>query len=133
VRSQNTLTCLRPSGTQVAERAAGIAGKFKVIRTELGSTTMDLREFVCSQLEEASSFSFRPETKSPTIRGVELKDDGYLPQYPEQGLLLVVDELDYLRTRKDQELFSTSPFWGKSEKFAKIPLPFHRWVAGDAV
>jgi len=78
-----------------------IAGKFRVIRTELG-TTMDLREFVCSQLEEASSFSF-PETKSPTIRVLLKMMAIFHKQYPEQGLLLVVDELlDYLRTRKDQ-------------------------------
>ena len=37
----------------VAEAAFQIAGKFKVVRTELGSTTMDFREFICSQLEEA--------------------------------------------------------------------------------
>jgi len=37
----------------VAEAAVQIAGKFQVVRTELGSTTMDFREFVCSQLEEA--------------------------------------------------------------------------------
>ncbi|GAA6620821.1 hypothetical protein NUACC26_066390 [Scytonema sp. NUACC26] len=40
---------------QVAQSAAGIAGKFKVLRTELGSTTMDLRDFVCVQLEQALS------------------------------------------------------------------------------
>ena len=33
--------------------ARRIAGRFKVARTELGATTMDFREFVCSQLEEA--------------------------------------------------------------------------------
>ncbi len=37
----------------VGEAAAQVVGKFKVVRTELGSTTMDFREFVCSQLEEA--------------------------------------------------------------------------------
>src|SRR5687767_7292686 len=42
---------LRHPGVQAAAQA--IAGKFKVIRTELGATTMDLRTFVCSQLEQA--------------------------------------------------------------------------------
>ena len=37
----------------VADAARRIAGRFKVARTELGATTMDFREFVCSQLEEA--------------------------------------------------------------------------------
>jgi len=40
-------------------------------------------------------------------------------QYPDQGLLLVVDELlDYLRTRKDQALILDLTFLRKSE-FAK--------------
>src|SRR5947209_157049 len=37
----------------VAQAAVAIAGKFKVIRTEIGSTTMDLRTFVVTQLEES--------------------------------------------------------------------------------
>lgn len=37
----------------VSDAAQRIAGRFKVARTELGATTMDFREFVCSQLEEA--------------------------------------------------------------------------------
>jgi hypothetical protein len=37
----------------VARAADAIAGRFKVIRTEIGSTTMDLRTFVCSTLEQA--------------------------------------------------------------------------------
>jgi len=35
----------------VADAAQRITGKFKVACTELGATTMDFREFVCSQLE----------------------------------------------------------------------------------
>ena len=95
----------------VAAAAGAIAGKFKVIRTELGSTTMDFREFVCSQLEESLfemgvSYQFPAQDEIPNHKGAF----GNLMQafreaYPDQGLLLVVDELlDYLRTRKDQEL-----------------------------
>ncbi len=40
---------------RVAKEATEIAGKFKVVRTEIGAVTMDFREFVCSQLEEALS------------------------------------------------------------------------------
>jgi hypothetical protein len=85
-----------------------IAGKFKVIRTEFGSTTMDMREFVCSELEEALSdwgidFQFPPRDKIPNHKGIfEEMMLAFHEQYPDKGLLLVVDELlDYLRTRKD--------------------------------
>lgn len=95
---------------QVVESAAPIAGRFKVVRTELGSTTMDFREFVCSQLEEALSgwgipFRFPPRHKIPNHKGAfEDMMAGFHEQYPDHGLLLVVDELlDYLRTRRDQE------------------------------
>ena len=54
--------------------ARRIAGRFKVARTELGATTMDFREFVCSQLEEALAtwgveYQFPSETPSRTTSG----------------------------------------------------------------
>lgn len=96
---------------QVAESARPIAGKFKVIRIELGSTTMDLREVVCSQLEAALldwgiEFQFPSRDTIPNHKGV-FEDMMVLfhTQFPDQGLLFVVDELlDYLRSRKDQAL-----------------------------
>jgi len=36
----------------VAKKSEVIAGKFKVIRTEIGSTTMSLRNIICAELEE---------------------------------------------------------------------------------
>ena len=67
----------------VAEAAVQIAGKFKVIRTELGSTTMDFREFVCSQLEEALAgwniaYRFPARDKIPP-QGRVRRSDGGLP------------------------------------------------------
>jgi predicted ATPase len=95
----------------VAEGAARIAGRFKVLRTELGSTTMDLREFVCSQLEEylssiGLSFSFPERNKLPNHKvAFEGMMALFHDRFPDHGLLFVVDELlDFLRTRKDQEL-----------------------------
>lgn len=97
---------------QVAESARPIAGKFKVIRIELGSTTMDLREVVCSQLE-AALLNWGIEFQFP-LRDTISNHKGafedmmalFQEQFPEQGLLFVVDELlDYLRSRKDQALF----------------------------
>jgi len=96
---------------QVANSAVGVAGRFKVVRTELGSTTMDFREFVCSQLEETLSawgiaYRFPPRDKIPNHKGAfEDMMASFHEQYPDHGLLLVVDELlDYLRTRRDHEL-----------------------------
>ncbi len=95
----------------IAKSVASIAGKFKVIRIEIGSTTMDLREFICSQLEAALfnwgiNFQFPNRDKIPNHKGVfEDMMTEFQQHYPDQGLLLVIDEmLDYLRTRKDQEL-----------------------------
>lgn len=95
----------------VADAARKIAGKFKVARTELGSTTMDFREFVCSQLEEALAdwgveYRFPAQDKIPNHkRAFEDMMAAFHGRFPDQGLLLVVDELlDYLKSRKDQEL-----------------------------
>lgn len=95
----------------VATVATKIGGRFKVVRTEIGSTTMSLREILVSELEEhlasmGVSYSFPPADKVPNNkRSFEEMMTAFHQKYPEQGLLLVVDELlDYLRTRKDQEL-----------------------------
>ncbi|MDK2922243.1 MAG: hypothetical protein PWR24_1800, partial [Desulfonauticus sp.] len=37
---------------QVAQAARAIAGKFKVVRTEIGATTMSLRDILVGELEE---------------------------------------------------------------------------------
>ncbi len=120
---------------QLAQSAAAIAGKFKVIRTELGSTTMDLREFVCSQLEEALfdwgiEFQFPARDKIPNHKGVfEDMMAAFQQQFPDLGLLLVVDEmLDYLRTRKDQELILDLTFLREIGEVCKN-LKF-RFIAG---
>jgi hypothetical protein len=95
----------------VRESAATLAGRFKVIRTEIGSTTMPLREIVAAVLEDGLSemgvtFAFpdlseRHENKSVFIEMMA----AFESTHPDHGLLLVIDELlDYLRTRKDQEL-----------------------------
>lgn len=95
----------------VAHAARRISGRFKVVRTELGSTTMDLREFVCSQLERGLAdlgvqYSFPPRHTIPNHKGAfEDMMAAFAAVYPDQGLLLVVDELlDFLRSRHDQEL-----------------------------
>lgn len=95
----------------VAEAARTIAGKFKVIRTEIGSTTMSLRNIICAELEEhlgGMGIEYRfPDADKVTNNKDPLIEmmNAFQEHYPDHGLLLVVDELlDYLRTRKDQDL-----------------------------
>ncbi len=96
---------------EVAEAARAIAGKFQVVRTELGATTMGFRDFVCTRLEQALegwgiAFRFPAADRIPNHkRAFERLMAAFHRKFPDHGLLLVVDELlDYLRSRKDQAL-----------------------------
>ncbi|NQV69351.1 MAG: ATP-binding protein, partial [Pseudohongiella sp.] len=96
---------------EVQDAAKQIAGRFKVIRTEIGATTMSLRDILVAELEENLDkldvdYVF-PDANTITSHKRAFEDmmSKFGEVYPEQGLLLVVDELlDYLRTRKDQEI-----------------------------
>lgn len=99
------------SNPAVKDRLKDIEGQFKVIRCEIGSTTMGLREIILGNLENGLS-EMGIEIHFPKSSEVSNNKDSLLDMmekfnevYPEKGLLLVVDELlDYLRGRKDQEL-----------------------------
>ena len=96
---------------KVADSAALIAGRFKVIRTEIGATTMSLRDILVAELEEhlanlGITYTF-PEMSQLTNnkRAFQEMMVAFHEHYPDHGLLLLVDELlDYLRSRRDQEL-----------------------------
>lgn len=95
----------------VRAAASQIAGRFKVIRTEIGATTMCLRDILVAELEEhLEKFGVEyvfPEADTITSHKRAFEDmmAKFAEIFPDHGLLLVVDELlDYLRTRKDQEL-----------------------------
>ncbi|MDE0031204.1 MAG: DUF6079 family protein [Deltaproteobacteria bacterium] len=97
--------------TCVRDATSRIAGRFKVIRTEIGATTMSLRDILVAELEEnleklGVEYVFSEAgTITSHKRAFEDMMAKFGEAYPEHGLLLVVDELlDYLRTRKDQEL-----------------------------
>ena len=99
------------SNPKVAEHASSVAGRFKVVRTEIGATTMSLRDIVVSELEEhldalGVSVAFPSAADvSGSKRAFEEMMTAFHEAYPDHGLLLVVDELlDYLRSRRDQEL-----------------------------
>lgn len=95
----------------VRDTAGQIAGRFKVIRTEVGATTMSLRDILVAELEEhldrlGVEYTF-PDAGTITSHKRAFEDmmARFGEVFPDHGLLLVVDELlDYLRTRKDQEL-----------------------------
>jgi hypothetical protein len=96
---------------KVRAAATAIAGKFKVIRLEIGSTEMSLREIITGHLEEklaewGVNFQFPPADKIRENKtALEAMMDAFHKKFPKHGLLLVVDELlDYLRTRKDHAL-----------------------------
>ncbi|HMP80289.1 MAG TPA: DUF6079 family protein, partial [Pirellulaceae bacterium] len=95
----------------VRKAAKKIGGRFKVIRTEIGATTMSLRDILVAELEEyleksGVAFVFPDAgTISSHKRAFEDMMEEFGKKFPDHGLLLVVDELlDFLRTRKDQEL-----------------------------
>jgi predicted ATPase len=96
---------------QVAKSVSPIAGKFKVVRSEIGATTMSLRDILIAELEEHMA-TLGVDYRFPAISAVashkpafEEMMGAFHAQYPHHGLLVVVDELlDYLRTRTDQAL-----------------------------
>lgn len=102
-------TCL--NNAKVADAAKQISGRFKVVRTEIGATTMSLRDILVAELEEhlaqmgvSYNFPFINQVAS-NKRAFEEMMTLFHEVFPDHGLLLVVDELlDYLRARRDQEL-----------------------------
>lgn len=95
----------------VVQAVQPIVGQFKVIRSEIGSTRMSLRDIVCEELEDhlndmGVSFTFPPAEKVRNNKdALTAMMSKFHEQYPNLGLLMLVDELlDYLRTRNDQEL-----------------------------
>ena len=119
----------------VRDAANQIAGRFKVIRTEIGATTMSLRDIVVAELEEhleklGVEYVF-PEADTIANHKMAFEDmmAKFAEVFPEHGLLLVVDELlDYLRTRKDQELILDLNFLRETGEVCK-DLRF-RFMAG---
>jgi hypothetical protein len=119
----------------VASAAAKISGRFKVVRTEIGATTMSLRDILVAELEEhlagiGVSYSFPPADRiANNKRAFEEMMAAFHQEYPDHGLLLAVDELlDYLRTRKDQELILDLNFLREIGEVCK-DLRF-RFIAG---
>jgi hypothetical protein len=96
---------------RVRTEAEAIAGRFKVVRVELGGVTGSLRDILLRELEIAleewgTPYRFPPADELTNNKDVILEAvSRFRERYPEQGILLVVDELlDFLRSRQDQQI-----------------------------
>ena len=127
------VACL--SDPEVARAADRIAGRFKVARAEIGSTVMPLRDILVGEIEETLaglgvhySFPGAAEVSTNKVAFEEMMA-AFHQRYPDHGFLLVVDEmLDYLRSRKDQELVLDLSFLREIGEVCK-DLRF-RFIAG---
>ena len=99
------------TNTAVGDKAESIAGRFQVVRAEIGSTTMSLRDIICATLEDRLS-EFGVTYQFPSASDVTNNKDPFIEmmgafekEHPTKGLLLVLDELlDFLRTRDEHSL-----------------------------
>lgn len=94
-----------------AEDAKCVAGKFEVLRIEIGSSTMPLRKIILSKVQEdfkARGLAFKFPEASEIVNNRDTLNEMmaiFASKYVGKGYLIVVDELlDYLSGRKDQEL-----------------------------
>lgn len=96
----------------VANGLKGIAGQFKVVRQETWATERHLRDVVLNDLERqlgvlGVEYHFPPMDQATSSNKQLLIDMmvKFNQQYPEQGLLVALDELlDFLRARNDRQL-----------------------------
>lgn len=129
------LTDLLRNKSVAAQASATIAGQFKVLRIEIGTTEMSLREILTAEIEEylaeiGVEYTF---PSAQEVTGYKVAFENMLGEfkktYPEQGLLIVVDELlDYLRTRRDQALILDLSFL---REIGEVSRDLHfRFIAG---
>ena len=95
----------------VREAAAPVAGRYRVIRAEIGATSMGLRDIITTELTDGLrrlgvDFEFPDLSKvTNTKRSLEEMMAAFEAVHGGQGLLFVLDEmLDYLASRRDNEL-----------------------------
>src|SRR6185437_822170 len=87
-----TLALIR--NQSVATSAQRIAGKFKVIRTEIGAVTMSLRDILTAEIEEhlaklGVTYTFPSASDVPNNkRAFEQMMGRFYEKYPDQGLLV---------------------------------------------
>ena len=96
---------------KVADAVTSIAGRFKVLRLEVGGLEMPLRQIITQQLERfleklGISYAFPPADQELNNKAsFEEMMAAFNEKFPDQGVLLVIDEfLEYLQSRRDHEL-----------------------------
>lgn len=117
---------------EVQKAAKTIAGKFKVLRVEIGGVTASLRDILLGELEEAlkkwkTPYKFPPADKITNNKNSIIEAVAKFQEtYPDHGILLVVDELlDYLRTREQRALILDLGFLRElGEVAASTPFRF---------
>lgn len=112
--------------SDTAAAAATIAGKFKVVRVEIGAVQMGLRDILTTELTEGLSklgvnYEFPPLDKiTNNKKPLQEMMAAFEAAFPDHGLLLVVDELlDFLRTRKDSEIILDLGFLREMGEFCR--------------
>jgi len=95
----------------VRRAAEPFAGRFKVVRIEIGGVERSLRDIILGELEKffnrvGTPYTFPPASQLTNNKGPLIEAMGqFADRYPDTGLLFVCDEmLDFLRTREERAL-----------------------------
>ncbi|MNO15635.1 hypothetical protein D3C76_53040 [compost metagenome] len=95
----------------IAQKAKEIEGKFKVLRVEFDGIVVPLREVLFQEMTRFLQDLGVDYEMPDLLKLTSNKDEmmrmmaAFHEVYPDHGFLLIIDELlDYLRTRKEQEL-----------------------------
>jgi hypothetical protein len=104
-----------------------IAGKFEVLRFEIGASKMDLRDIVTREIEK-DLYKRGIEYKFPSMEEVSNTTDSlvemmnlFQEKYPDKGYLIVVDELlDYLRHLTEQKMVLALTFLREMGEVSKV-------------
>ncbi|MFE9128648.1 DUF6079 family protein [Streptomyces sp. NPDC007148] len=124
--AENADLAERLTDAETAASAADIAGKFKVIRVEIGAVEMGLRDILATELTSGLAklgvtYEFPPLDKvTNNKRPLQEMMAAFEAAYPDHGLLLVIDELlDFLRTRKDSQIILDLGFLREMGEFCR--------------
>ncbi|MGW1004466.1 DUF6079 family protein [Streptomyces sp. NPDC002520] len=124
--AENAELAERLTDAKTAASAAAIAGKFKVVRVEIGAVEMGLRDILATELTRGLAklgvtYEFPPLDKvTNNKRPLQEMMAAFEVAYPDHGLLLVIDELlDFLRTRKDSQIILDLGFLREMGEFCR--------------
>ncbi|MEI7989189.1 MAG: DUF6079 family protein [Chloroflexota bacterium] len=124
--------CEQINNDAVKESAGVFAGKFKVVRVEIGAVVRSLRDILLDELQTALkswgvTFVFPAADQVNNNKTLIIQAmAAFQEKYPDKGILLVVDELlDYLRTREQRDLILDLGFLRElGEVAASCPFRF---------